>query len=156
MDASRAQTARVIAPPPLIYLGFLGAGFALEALWPVALLPQGVRYVLGGLLIGAGALVMALALRSLRAARTHVQTWKPTTAIVTGGPYRYSRNPIYLAMSALYAGIGIAADSAWVLVLLAPLLAVVRFGVIGREERYLARRFGDAYLRYKDSVRRWL
>jgi protein-S-isoprenylcysteine O-methyltransferase Ste14 len=71
-------------------------------------------------------------------------------------PYRLSRNPIYLAMTLLYGGIAIAVDSAWPLALLPPLLAVMRYGVIAREERYLDRKFGPQYRRYRDTTRRWL
>ena len=88
--------------------------------------------------------------------KTSFKTDEPSTALITGGPYRYTRNPIYLALSLLYAGIGIAADSPWVLVLLAPLLVVIHYGVIIREERYLERKFADAYRRYKATTRRWL
>ncbi len=146
----------VIAPPPLIYLGFLVLGLALDYLWPAGVAPDGVRYPSGIALFVLGGAIFAFALRQLRKAGTSVETRKPTTAIVTGGPFRFSRNPIYVALSLVYAGIGFAVDSAWVLALLAPALIVMRYGVVSREERYLERKFGEAYLRYKASVRRWV
>jgi protein-S-isoprenylcysteine O-methyltransferase Ste14 len=85
-----------------------------------------------------------------------VPTWMPTTALVTGGPYRISRNPIYLALTLVYLGLALAWGSLWPVVLLAPLLIVMRYGVIGREERYLEARFGDAYRAYRAAVRRWI
>jgi protein-S-isoprenylcysteine O-methyltransferase Ste14 len=75
--------------------------------------------------------------------------------VVSGGPYSHSRNTIYVAMVLIYAGIGVAVDGPWILGLLVPLVAVMRYGVIAAEERYMEAKFGDAYRRYKDSVRRW-
>ncbi len=146
----------VIAPPPLIYLGFLGGGLLLDYVLPVALVPDGAQYAAGFALIAVGLVMFALAVREFFKAGTSVETRKPTTAIVTGGPFRFSRNPIYVALSLVYAGIGFAVDSAWVLALLVPALIVMRYGVVSREERYLERKFGEAYLRYKASVRRWV
>ncbi|MFQ5773697.1 MAG: methyltransferase family protein [Kiloniellaceae bacterium] len=148
--------AGVLVRPPFVYLGALVLAFGIDRVWPVSLLPAGVQYSGGTALIVLGALVMALAVRRFRAAGTNVETGKPTTAVVTGGPYGYSRNPIYLSLTAIAAGIGIAADNLWVLALLAPVLAVVRYGVVAREERYLERKFGEDYRRYRASVRRWL
>ncbi|MFQ6018715.1 MAG: methyltransferase family protein [Kiloniellaceae bacterium] len=146
----------VVARPPLIYLGFLGLGLGLDALWPVAVIPEAVQYPAGAALIALGVGIVAAAFKQFRAAGTNVETSKPTNAIVTGGLYRFSRNPIYLALSSIYAGIGIAADNLWVLALLVPVLAIVRSGVIAREERYLEDKFGADYRRYKAAVRRWL
>ena len=87
---------------------------------------------------------------------THVDVRKPATALATDGPYRLSRNPIYLALTLFYLGIGVAAGSLWVLVLVAPALLVMHLGVIRREERYLERTFGAAYLDYARRVRRWI
>ncbi len=146
----------VVAPPPLIYLGFLLLGLGLDQLWPTAVLPDHARYIAGPALIVLGLAILTAAVRRFGKARTHVQTRKPATAIVTGGPYRVSRNPIYPAFAAIHAGIAVAADSLWVLLLLVPALIVVRYGVIAREERYLEEKFGEDYLRYKARVRRWL
>jgi protein-S-isoprenylcysteine O-methyltransferase Ste14 len=156
MEANEKDRPRVIARPPLIYLGFLLFGFGLDWLWPLALLPEVVQYFVGAALIALGVLVTGLAFRRFKAVGTNVPTPLPTTVIVTDGPYRASRNPIYLGLTAIYAGIGIAADAPWVLALIIPLLVVMRVGVIAREERYLERKFGAEYLRYKASVRRWM
>ncbi len=72
------------------------------------------------------------------------------------GPYRFTRNPIYLGMTIIFTGIAIAADSIWVLALLVPVLVIMNIGVIMREERYLEGKFGEDYRQYKASVRRWL
>jgi protein-S-isoprenylcysteine O-methyltransferase Ste14 len=150
------DTAGVIARPPVICLAFLLAGLALEFAWPAAAFPNLVRYPAGAALIALGVGIMAAALRLLRDAGTPHETDEPTTAIVRGRLYRLSRNPIYVSLILVYAGIGIAAGSLWVLGLLLPLIAVIRYGVIAREERYLERKFGEEYLRYKASARRWL
>lgn len=155
-DRNARDNPGVIAPPPLIYLGFLVVGLALDYLWPVAPVAEGARYPAGFALIAVGLVMFALAVREFFKAGTSVETRKPTSAIVTRGPFRLSRNPIYVALSLVYAGIGFAVDSAWVLALLAPALVVMRYGVVAREERYLERKFGEEYLRYKASVRRWL
>ena len=146
----------VVAIPPLIYLAFLAAGILLDYIFPVAVLPDRLQYALGFALIAAAATAMPFVLRQFFRAGTSFDVRKPASVLVTDGPYRYSRNPAYLALTFLYAGIGIAADSLWVLVLLLPILAVMRYGVILPEERYLERKFGEDYLRYKRSVRRWL
>jgi protein-S-isoprenylcysteine O-methyltransferase Ste14 len=148
----------VIAPPPIIYLGFLAVGAILEAVTSISYPPAfssltapiGVALLVCGLALGiAGA-------RSLRAAGTNIPTALPTTALVAEGPYRWSRNPLYLAMTLLYAGIAILAESVWALVLLGPLLMVIRYAVILREESYLEEKFGQTYREYKSRVRRWI
>ncbi len=82
--------------------------------------------------------------------------WRASSALVTSGPYRFTRNPMYLGMASLYAGIALAFGLLWSLALLLAVLVVIDRGVIAREERYLERRFGDEYRIYKQQVRRWL
>ena len=120
-----------------------------------AFIPGIVQYSLGAVLIVLGAVILAAAMRQFRRAGTNLPTNRPTTALVTDGLYRFSRNPIYIALSLIYVGIGIAADSPWVLGLPLPILVIIRYGVIALEERYLERKFGQEYLRYKASLRRW-
>ena len=78
---------------------------------------------------------------------------RPSTVIITTGPFRYLRNPAYVA---LWVGLGVVLDNPWILVLLLPAVLLVHFGVVRREERYLERQFGEEYRRYKASVHRWL
>ncbi len=146
----------VILRPPLIFLGFVLLGLALDYAWPLPVLPGAARYAAGPALVALGLVVMVAAIRRFRNAGTDHRTSRPATAIVSVGLYGISRNPIYLGMALLYTGIGIAVDSLWVLGLLVPLLVVIRYGVIAREEAYLEGKFGEAYLDYKASVRRWL
>ena len=156
MAVNDADNPGVVARPPLIYLGFLALGFMLDAVWPVAFVANDVQYPLGAILTIAGVALMTSAIRQFRRAGTNIETPKPATALVTAGLYRLSRNPIYIALSLIHAGIAIAADNAWALVSLIPVLIILHYGVILREERYLERKFGDEYRRYKGSVRRWL
>jgi protein-S-isoprenylcysteine O-methyltransferase Ste14 len=153
---SSDEHAGVVVPPPVIFLSGLAVGFGLEALLPSADLPALVRWPVGAVLIVAGLLLLRGFLGSFKRAGTAVEPWKPTTAIVTSGPYRFTRNPAYLGMALAYAGIAIAAGALWPLATLVPTLLVIDRGVIAREERYLARTFGDGYRAYRASVRRWL
>lgn len=146
----------VIAPPPLIYLGGLAIGFLLEALLPGASLPSVLRWGLGGLLLAAGLGLLAWWASSFRRADTPIPPYKPTTALVTDGPYRLSRNPGYLAFALIYCAIALLSDAPWVLLPLPLLLAIIQQGVIVREERYLERLFGQDYRDFKARTRRWI
>jgi protein-S-isoprenylcysteine O-methyltransferase Ste14 len=111
---------------------------------------------LGIALVVAAVLLFGYSVRLFRAAGTPVPARKPTTAIVRSGPYRFSRNPIYLAFSLLQLGIAIWVGSWWLVATLAAAVAIIHWVVIPREERYLETRFGAEYLGYKAAVRRWL
>ena len=155
--AMKADTsAGVVAPPPLIFLSGLLLGIALEALLPGTDVPAAIRWPLGVLLLAGGAALQTSFLRLFARARTPVEPWKPTTSLVTSGPYRFTRNPAYLGMVLLYAGIALLADALWPFATLVPALVVMQFGVIVREERYLTRLFGAEYVAYKARVRRWI
>jgi protein-S-isoprenylcysteine O-methyltransferase Ste14 len=153
------DTAGVIAPPPLIALAVVAIGVALDWLLPAyvltMLLSFSERIVIGVLLIAAGAALGLSAVREFRAASTHVEPWKPSSALVSSGIFRRLRNPMYAGLGLLAAGLGIALASDWTLVMLVPGALLIHFGVVKREERYLEAKFGDAYRRYKDSVPRY-
>lgn len=152
----RQETSGVIAPPPLIYLAGLVIGLLLSAAAPIPFLPRGLAHVFGGILIVVAVGVAFWGFRVMLHARTPVNPWEPTTALVTTGPFRFSRNPLYIALTLCYLGIAIAAQALWALALEVPVLIVIQRGVIDREERYLERKFGAEYLRYKERVRRWI
>lgn len=156
MEGTDSERSGVIAPPPLIYAAALAGGLAVHAVRNAPLLPGGPPRALGWLLVGSAMVLAPAAIATLRRAGTTVDPYAPTTAIVTEGPFRFSRNPIYLAFTFLYAGIALLANARSVAALLPLVLVVIRFGVIGREERYLERRFGDEYRSYRDAVRRWV
>jgi len=158
-DGSGApDVAGVIALPPLIFLGFLAAAAALEAVVPLPLLVAHAfpRYLAGAVLAAGGFAMIAMGTRRFLAAGTNIPPTLPTTALVIDGIYRRTRNPLYVGSTLVYMGLGVAAGSLWAIGLLVPLLWVINVGVVKREERYLERRFGDAYRDYKARVRRWI
>jgi protein-S-isoprenylcysteine O-methyltransferase Ste14 len=142
--------------PPLIYLAGIAGGLVLHSAWPCPMAAGAPVRFLGVALVLASILLFVLSVRRFRAAGTPVPARKPTTAIVRTGPYRYSRNPIYLAFSLLQLGIAIWIGSWWLIATLAVALAIIHFVVVPREEQYLVARFGDEYRDYKAAVRRWL
>ncbi|MFV2092016.1 MAG: isoprenylcysteine carboxylmethyltransferase family protein [Hyphomicrobiales bacterium] len=156
MTNVKADKPGVIAPPPLIFLAGILFGLLIDWYWSGSFWPDAGRYMVAAALIAGGFFVAILAILRFRKAGTHVEPYKPTTAIVTDGPFGLSRNPIYLAMVAVTVGTGFAFDSYWVVLMLAPVLVVMHFGVIAREERYLEAKFDDEYRRYRNTVRRWL
>jgi protein-S-isoprenylcysteine O-methyltransferase Ste14 len=145
-----------VAPPPLIHLGFVLLGLAVHPYWPAPILPgAGVRWA--GLVVVLLSVALAgLSIREFRRFNTSFQPQRPATCLIRTGPFRYSRNPLYIFLIGMHIGIGLLANSFWVLGMLAPALVIMSAGVIAREERYLEGKFGKAYLDYKASVRRWL
>ncbi len=153
----KADNAQVLVRPPIALLIGIAAGVALDWIvplpWLSADLPKGW---IGWGLFGLGFVLIVWAAVSIRMAGSNVPTNQPTTAIVEAGPYRLSRNPIYIAMFVALIGLAVAIDTLWLLVMLVPFALVIRYGVVAREERYLDRKFGDAYRSYRSRVRRWL
>src|SRR5215510_7119487 len=142
--------------PPLVYLISLAAGVAIQLGKPVPFLPAALAVPLGAPLVVVAVVLNVYSVWTFRSAGTPVPARKPTTVIVRTGPYRFSRNPIYLAFSLLQLGIAIWVNSLWLLATLVAAVALIHYVVIPREEQYLERRFGTQYLEYKASVRRWL
>ena len=157
-SVDRADTPNVIMLPPLIFLGFLALAALLEAILPLPSLPLAPTfgYGWGALLVLGGLILLLLGARRFRAAGTNIPPTLPTTALVVAGPYRWSRNPLYLAMISVYVGLAIAALSSWALLLTVPLILLLNYGVIIREEAYLERKFGADYRAYRARVRRWI
>ena len=141
--------------PPLVYSSSITAGALLTWLWPLPFaLPAAVP--IGATMVLASIVLFWLSVRALRAAGTPVPGNQPTTNIVRAGPFRFSRNPIYLAFFGLQLGTALWIGSIWMVATLIPAAAVVSRVVVAREERYLESRFGAQYASYRDSVRRWL
>jgi len=145
-----------LAPPPVFFGIALAVGFVLDAIWPQPILPQTIQYIVGFPLIVLSILAALTVVREFRRHKTNLDVHKPTTAIIATGPFRFSRNPVYLSLVVLVTGIAVAVDSYWLLITMLPAIAVVHKFVILREEAYLTRKFGDDYLSYKSGVRRWL
>ena len=146
----------VIAPPPLIYAAALAAGLLFNRRYRIPFLPRQLSRTLGWPLVIGGLMVGLLGSREMRRAETNMDPYKPTTAIVTEGPYRFTRNPLYLSMILIYGGIAALANALSSVLLLPIVQHLMRRGVIEREERYLERKFGDEYLQYKARTPRWI
>lgn len=153
--ADRPQAARVLVPPPLAYAVPLVAGLLLHRWRPIGPLPAAPSSVAGIVFLVLG-LVGLPAVVAFRRAGTSPIPWKPTTALVMTGPFRFTRNPMYVGFTCLYAGISLLAHAVWPLVFLPLVLAVMHYGVILREERYLEGVFGEPYRDYCRQVRRWI
>jgi protein-S-isoprenylcysteine O-methyltransferase Ste14 len=150
-----ADNAGVIARPPLLYAAAFVIVLALRWFWQLPLLGHAVALSAGVSLIVLGVGIAITGRRALQAAATNVDPMRPTTAIVTSGPYRFSRNPLYVALTLLYVGLTLAFNTLWGLVVLVPLVITMHCGVVRREERYLERKFGDVYRQYRSKVRRY-
>jgi protein-S-isoprenylcysteine O-methyltransferase Ste14 len=155
-EKNNADNPGVIAPPPLIYTGALAAGLLANRRYRIPFLPRRVARTLGWPLVACGLAVGFLGEREMRRAETNVDPYKPATAVVTGGPFRFTRNPLYLSMTLVYGGIATIANALPAALLLPIVLRLMRRGVIEREERYLERKFGDEYIEYKVGAPRWI
>jgi protein-S-isoprenylcysteine O-methyltransferase Ste14 len=156
-SASNPDVPRLgIVRPPLVYLAAILLGVAIQWVAPRPFLPGSLAMPVGVSLVVIAIALFVSAVAKFRAAGTPVPAREPTTTIVRSGPYRFSRNPIYLAFSLLQLGIGVWVNSQWVLDTLLIAVGLMTYIVIPKEERYLERRFGSRYLEYKASVRRWL
>jgi len=148
----------VIFPPPLLFLGALAVGLGLDTWlpltgdWPRHEIANAIAFGLGA----GGVVLMGWMIATFARVGTPVPTYKTPRAIATGGPFSFTRNPAYVGMALIYVAVALGFGRAWTWVLLLPLLMIVRYGVIGREERYLERKFGDEYRAYRARVRRWI
>lgn len=145
----------VLMPAPFIYAAGVLAAFVLQALMPLPSLPEWLRFVAIPLAVvscvpGTWALILMLR------ARTGIEPHQPATTLVTHGIFRYTRNPIYLSFTLFTVAFALFIRNLWTLIALVPILIVLHYGVILREERYLERKFGDAYRQYRSRVRRWI
>jgi protein-S-isoprenylcysteine O-methyltransferase Ste14 len=141
--------------PPRIYLTSIVVGVALHFATPMTFVPEGLAPAIGAPLVALAVALLVWSVAKFRAAGTPVPAREPTTAIVRTGPYRLSRNPIYVAYSLFHLGLAIWVNSAWLLATLAVAVWLIHHLVIPREEQYLAQKFGAEYLDYKAAVGRW-
>jgi len=141
--------------PPLLLLCSIGLGFAARWLAPAEFMPRSWAVVGGPVLVSASFALFLWAVNTMRRGGASIPTNEPTDSLVVSGPYRVSRNPIYLSMVCLLLGIAIWANSLWFIGLAATTVALLNWGVISREERYLERKVAAEYSAYKGRVRRW-
>lgn len=143
--------------PPLLFLGSIGLGVLAQLALPLGFASQsGLRVALGLAVVALGVAALAWTLVWMRRTHQDPDPREPSPELIVGGPFRWSRNPIYVGMTLIQIGVGIALGNAWLLLLLVPTVAVLQREVIAKEEAYLTRKFGDAYVAYQRSVRRWL
>lgn len=157
-SASPSPTAGIIAPPPVLYLSCMVLAFALDRLFPLAPWSDSlaVRGAVAACFLLPGMGGAAWAFHTLRRWATSPNPYRSTLRLATDGPFRWTRNPIYLAMTLMYLAVALACGNWWAVSLLPVLLGLMQWGVILREERYLAARFGDDYRAYQATTRRWL
>ena len=141
--------------PPVLYGGAFLLGLVLHWLVPLARLPGLPARLAGAVCLVVGAGVAHSGEKVMHRAGTNIRPDLPTTALVTEGPFRFTRNPLYVGVTLMYAGVALLIPALWPLLLLIPVLLVMRWGVIAREERYLERKFGEPYRTYLGRVRRW-
>jgi protein-S-isoprenylcysteine O-methyltransferase Ste14 len=150
------DVAGVPLPPPLIYIAGLALGGIIDLVRPTSGPPWPIAVAIAVLGALAWLVLDGWAAMRFKRAGTAVIPFKPSTALVVDGPYRYSRNPIYLGMAALYVGLAVLLGLMWALLLLPLVIVAVDRLIIAREEPYLQRKFGPDYVEYKRSVRRWI
>ena len=154
--ARAPDTPDILVFPPILLGGAMLLGALLDWLRPVPLIPPVPARIIGAALFTLSATLGFAAHKALRRAGTNIRPDQPTLAVVTDGPYRWTRNPLYLAGLGVYLGVGFFINGLAPFVLLAPLAATLHWGIVLREERYLARKFGETYRSYQTRVRRWL
>lgn len=156
MNEREVDNAGVTIPPPLLYLVPLLVGMAIQKFRRFSILPNRMARPLGAILLVTGLATNIWGVRTMRRAQTPLNPTQPVKHLVTSGPFQFSRNPLYTGMTLIYLGITNLVNSGWPLLFLPAILLTMRQRVIGREEQYLERKFGNEYLEYKQGVRRWL
>ena len=145
-------------PPPVYFLACLIVGSVLQYVHPLRLGPYSFRAgAIAGVIVLALAATMGMsaALLMMRR-RTPIEPWKDPVHLVTSGPFRVSRNPLYLTLTMVLIAVSIIANSIWLLIAGAVLLLLLDRVIVRREERVLHQVFGDEYRSYKSRVRRWI
>ncbi len=154
--SSGEETPGVHVPPPLIVAGFLGVGIAADRIFGNGFGDHPWIGLFGYVLVIIGFAIALWAAWQYRKARTSILPHTSDNAMIESGPFRFSRNPIYLSMLVVFVGVCLIMDGPLALIFVLPTWAVLRYYVIAREEQYLIRRFGDQYKNYQRRVRRWI
>lgn len=142
--------------PPLVFALAVGASFGADRLFPFKLLPDNLQLVPGGVLIAVSLALAGYAALQFYRHKTTIHVGHAASTLMTSGPYRFSRNPVYLAMVGVSLGIGIVADIFWIVPFVALAVVYLQRHVIDLEEAFLEAKFGDDYRDYVARVRRWL
>lgn len=151
--------AEVAIKPPLLFLGALALGSLVTLFVPIGpglAQPNGLGLLVGIIFVALGLTLTIFSAHAFHRAGTNVVPGQSATALVTTGPYKVTRNPIYIGFVLVYFGFALVLTSLWILILLAPVLMILQRGVVLPEEAYLEHKFGDAYRRYQARVPRWL
>jgi protein-S-isoprenylcysteine O-methyltransferase Ste14 len=151
-----ADHPRVITFPPLILLAAYLAGRFLHDIWPLPFFTFAGSWTLGWVIVAVALILPLWSFLTFHRANTAVNPYRPTTSIVTTGPFRFSRNPMYGALLVIQAAFSLNMHNLWQLIMVLPMWAILRYGVIAPEERYLEEKFGEEYRQYKARVRRWV
>lgn len=157
---TRGDNPNVLIWPPLLFGGAMGLAWLLDKLIPVRLLQTygvaGWQFWLGLVVLIFGAILGLAGILAFRRAGTNVHPTHPALVVVKDGPYRLTRNPMYLGAVLAMIGFAFVASFDWLVVLIPPVIGILHFGVILREERYLTAKFGPEYSEYLAQTRRWL
>ena len=156
MDDALPDNPGILVLPPLLYLVAFLVVLGLRWLVPLRIFASTLAPWCGLLFIVPGVAIALSGRRALAAAGTNVNPFLPANAIATKGPYRFSRNPLYVSLTLLFVGLTLATNTWWGFLALIPVLLLMHRGVVLREERYLDRKFGDTYRQYCSRVRRYL
>lgn len=146
---------QVRLPAPIIMLLFLALGAGLNWLWPMQLEAELVRNLVGWSYNALGLGLIFYCFFMFHRRRTSFIPTQPVQEMVVSGPYRYTRNPMYVGLALVHLGIGIATGNIWIIATFAPSMLAIRLWVIAPEETYMQHRFGAAYSEYRLRVPRW-
>jgi len=155
-QAEYVDNADVAFHPPMLLLCSIAFGFAARWIAPAEFLPRPWVLFVGPTVVVVSLGLFIWAVYSMHRGSASIPTNEPTNSLVVKGPFKFSRNPIYLSMVSLLFGLGIWANSLWFICLAALAVVLLNWGVISREERYLEHKFGELYAVYKEHVRRWI
>lgn len=155
-NASSEKRPAPIVKPPYLYGGALIAGVITHFIFPIILFPNAaLMMTLGAAFFAAGVFILVWAVKTFKKSGVDLR-FKPVGTIIETGPFALSRNPMYVGFTLVYLGLSFALNAVWPLIFLPFILVVIHYGVVSREEEYLARKFGEEYERYRGRVRRWL
>jgi protein-S-isoprenylcysteine O-methyltransferase Ste14 len=154
LDGNDVPNVKII--PPLVYLVGIVIGFLATILMPTKVVPNSVALTVGVILVFCGAVLAGSGISKFKNVGTTVRPDRAARMLVISGPYKFTRNPMYLGLAFVYLGVAVAGQSVWALILLPVVLAIIQRRAIEPEEAFLEKRFGTNYIRYKEKVRRWL